>query len=124
MSATSLLPIKLPTFRLAILSLVTFLPLLPSPPSLAIFIHWMGAHAHFSQGLGGDPRIAYRTWPTIGANPIRINNYCISPNVGRYYGLVTGPPPPAMEATMEATMETAAATERFRRLFVCLFVCL
>ena len=43
---------------------------------------------------------------------------CISPNVGRYYGLVTGPPP-AMEATMEAaaTMaETAAmetATERF-----------
>ena len=28
--------------------------------------------------------------------------YCISPNVGRYYGLVTGPPaPPAMEATME-----------------------
>ena len=42
--------------------------------------------------------------------------YCISPNVGRYYGLVTGPPP-AMEAeaTMEA-MEAAAmetATERF-----------
>ena len=35
-------------------------------------------------------------------------DYCISPNVGRYYGLVTGPPPlPAMEA-MEA-----AATERF-----------
>ena len=54
-------------------------------------------------------------------------NICISPNVGRYYGLVTGPPPPAaMEATMEATMEAmeaaAAATERFRRLFVCLFV--
>ena len=45
---------------------------------------------------------------------------CTSPNVGRYYGLVTGPPqpPPAMEA-----MEAAAATERFRRLFVCLFVC-
>ena len=39
-------------------------------------------------------------------------DYCISPNVGRYYGLVTGPPPPpAMEAAMEA-ME-AAATERF-----------
>ena len=39
-------------------------------------------------------------------------NNCISPNVGRYYGLVTGPPPPpAMEATMGA-ME-AAATERF-----------
>jgi len=45
--------------------------------------------------------------------------YCISPNVGRYYGLVTGPPP-AMEATMEAAatmaMEAAAmetATERF-----------
>ena len=41
---------------------------------------------------------------------------CISPNVGRYYGLVTGPPPPppAREATMEAmeAME-AAATERF-----------
>ena len=43
--------------------------------------------------------------------------YCISPNVGRYYGLVTGPPPAmeAMEATatlaMEAAMETA--TERF-----------
>ena len=43
---------------------------------------------------------------------------CISPNVGRYYGLVTGPPP-AMEATMEAmatlAMEAAmeAATERF-----------
>ena len=36
-------------------------------------------------------------------------NYCISPNVGRYFGLVTGPPlPPAMEAA-------AAATERFRR---------
>ena len=48
---------------------------------------------------------------------------CISPNVGRYYGLVMGlPPPPAMEA-MEATMEAAAAMERFRRLFVCLFVC-
>ena len=50
---------------------------------------------------------------------------CISPNVGRYYGLVTGLPP-AMEATMEATEATmeaaAAATERFRRLFVCLFV--
>ena len=49
-------------------------------------------------------------------------NICISPNVGRYYGLVTGPPP-AMEATMEAmeaeatmAMEAAAmeaATERF-----------
>ena len=43
--------------------------------------------------------------------------YCISPNVGRYYGLVTGPPP-AMEATMEAmeaeaTMAMEAATERF-----------
>ena len=37
---------------------------------------------------------------------------CISPNVGRYFGLVTGPPPPPMEA-MEA-ME-AEATERFRR---------
>ena len=44
---------------------------------------------------------------------------CISPNVGRYYGLVTGPPP-AMEATMEAeatmAMEAAAmeaAMERF-----------
>jgi len=63
--------------------------------------------------------------------------YCISPNVGRYFGLVTGPP--AMEA-MEAA---AAAMERFRRLlltkskdfvsilitsglclFVCVFVCL
>ena len=42
-------------------------------------------------------------------------NNCISPNVGRYFGLVTGPPP-AMEA-MEAAMEAAAAaTERFRRL--------
>ena len=45
-------------------------------------------------------------------------DYCISQNVGRYYGLVTGPPP-AMEATMEAmatlAMEAAmeAATERF-----------
>ena len=50
-------------------------------------------------------------------------SYCISPNVGRYYGFVTGPPPPPdMEATMEAmeAMEAAAATERFRRLFVCL----
>ena len=63
------------------------------------------------------------------------NNNCISPNVGRYYGVVTGPPPPpAMEATMEAmeAME-AAATERFRRLLlakkkifslVCWSVCL
>ena len=44
------------------------------------------------------------------------NNNCISPNVGRYFGFVTGPPPPpAMEAMeAEATME-AAATERFRR---------
>ena len=57
-------------------------------------------------------------------------NICISPNVGRYFGLVTGPPPPpameAMEAAMEAmevAMEAAAAaTERFLRLFVCLFV--
>ena len=40
------------------------------------------------------------------------DNICISPNVGRYFGLVTGPPPPAMEA-MEA-ME-AEAMERFRR---------
>ena len=51
---------------------------------------------------------------------------CISPNVGRYFGLVTGPPPPpameAMQAMEAAAME--AATERFRRLFVCLFVCL
>ena len=47
--------------------------------------------------------------------------YCISPNVGRYFGLVTGPPPPAMEA-MEAAAAMEAATERFRRLFVCLFV--
>ena len=41
-------------------------------------------------------------------------NNCISPNVGRYYGLVTGPPP-AMEATMEAmaTLAMEAATERF-----------
>ena len=53
-----------------------------------------------------------------------MRDICISPNVGRYYGLVTGPPPPPppMEVTMEAmeaeaTME-AAATERFRRLFV------
>ena len=45
---------------------------------------------------------------------IFVLNICISPNVGRYYGLVTGPPP-AMEATMEAmeAMEAAAATERF-----------
>ena len=36
---------------------------------------------------------------------------CISPNVGRYFGLVTGPPPPpAMEA-----MEAMEATKRFRR---------
>ena len=43
------------------------------------------------------------------------NSHCISPNVGRYFGLVMGPPPPppAMEA-MEAA--AAAATERFRRL--------
>ena len=46
-----------------------------------------------------------------------IRAYCISPNVGRYYGLVTGPPlaMEAMEAAatmaMEAAMETA--TERF-----------
>ena len=45
------------------------------------------------------------------------NIYCISPNVGRYFGLVTGPPPPpAMEAMEAAAMEAAAATERFRRL--------
>ena len=43
---------------------------------------------------------------------------CISPNVGRYFGLVTGPPP-AMEAMQAAAMEAAAmeaaaaATERF-----------
>ena len=44
-------------------------------------------------------------------------SYCISPNVGRYFGLVTGPPPPpAMEAMEAAAMEAAAAaTERFRR---------
>jgi len=49
----------------------------------------------------------------------KFKNICISPNVGRYYGLVTCPPP-AMEATMEAeatmAMEAAAmeaATERF-----------
>ena len=48
------------------------------------------------------------------------NYYCISPNVGRYYGLVTGPPPAmeAMEAMeAEAAMAEAAAmetaTERF-----------
>ena len=53
---------------------------------------------------------------------MKISFNCISPNVGRYYGLVTGPPL-AMEATMEAmeaeatmAMEAAAmeaATERF-----------
>ena len=41
-----------------------------------------------------------------------IINYCISPNVGRYFGLVTGPPP-AMEA-IEAAATEAEATERFR----------
>ena len=49
--------------------------------------------------------------------PIKTLDYCISPNVGRYYGLVTGPPP-AMEAMEAAAMmaEAAAmetATERF-----------
>ena len=50
---------------------------------------------------------------------------CISPNVGRYFGLVTGPPPPpameAMQAMEAAAMEAAAAaaTERFRRLLSC-----
>jgi len=44
--------------------------------------------------------------------------YCISPNVGRYYGLVTGPPPAmeAMEAAATMAIEAAAmetATERF-----------
>ena len=34
--------------------------------------------------------------------------YCISLNVGRYFGLVTGPPPPP-------AMEAMEATERFRR---------
>ena len=42
---------------------------------------------------------------------------CISPNVGRYYGLVTGPPPAmeAMEAaaTMAETAAMETATERF-----------
>ena len=37
-------------------------------------------------------------------------SYCISPNVGRYFGLVTGPPPPPAMGAMEAE-----ATERFRR---------
>ena len=42
---------------------------------------------------------------------------CISPNVGRYFGLVTGPPPPPAMEAMEAAMEAAAAaTERFGRL--------
>ena len=36
--------------------------------------------------------------------------YCISPNVGRYFSLVTGPPPPPAMEAMEAAME------RFRRL--------
>ena len=59
---------------------------------------------------------------------------CISPNVGRYFGLVTGPPPPPAMEAMEAAMEAAAAaTERFRRLLlakkkkfslVCWSVCL
>ena len=40
--------------------------------------------------------------------------YCISPNVGRYFGLVTGPPPPPAMEAMEA-----AAMERFRRLLSC-----
>ena len=52
---------------------------------------------------------------------VTLTSNCISPNVGRYFGLVTGPPP-AMEA-MQAMEAAAAATERFRRLFVCLFVC-
>ena len=41
---------------------------------------------------------------------------CISPNVRRYYGLVTGPPPAmeAMEATATlATLAMETATERF-----------
>ena len=53
--------------------------------------------------------------------------YCISPNVGRYYGLVTGPPPP-MEATMEAmeaaAMEYSGGGYVEILTFVCLFVCL
>ena len=34
------------------------------------------------------------------------NHYCISPNVGRYFGLVTGPPPPPAMAVMEAAAAT------------------
>ena len=45
--------------------------------------------------------------------------YCISPNVGRYFGLVTGPPPPPAMEAMETAAAMEAATERFRRLFVC-----
>ena len=48
------------------------------------------------------------------AGVLFIRPNCISPNVGRYYGLVTGPPPPpAMEATMEA-MEAMEATMEAR----------
>ena len=58
-------------------------------------------------------------WPNSDLDVIKQNPRwppnanCISPNVGRYYSLVTGPPPPP---AMEATMEAMEATERFRRL--------
>ena len=53
----------------------------------------------------------YSIWGDLGKS-LSFTFNCISPNVGRYFGLVTGPPPPppAMEA-----MEAAVATERFRR---------
>ena len=41
------------------------------------------------------------------------DHYCISPNVGRYFGLVTGPPPPPAMEAMEAAAAMEAATERF-----------
>ena len=55
-------------------------------------------------GSGSSPKSNQFVLITHRARP----HNCISPNVGRYFGLVTGPPP-AMEA-MEAE-----ATERFRR---------
>ena len=56
-----------------------------------------------------------RRFCTLPSAPPLVNN-CISPNVGRYFGLVTGPPPPPAMEAMEAAMEAAeVATERFRR---------
>ena len=81
-----------------------------------VYLIWFALRYVFECVLHGSLDCEYFLLLCFGLT-INVFAYCISPNVGRYFGLVTGPPPPpameAMQAMEAAAMAAAAATERF-----------